>query len=252
MITKMVEYEKFYNRLGLTEHPLGFFYSNEEPAPGVKPREKGHACMIGLLRQARQQGETVYFDEQHFGCEGGAYYLGFRPIPRPKIEYFLSCGIPGEMDGERYIKTPEIAREYFASMKPRQAPAKYAIFKSLTKFAEKEKPEVIIFFASPDVLSGLVVLTGYATESREAIRLPFSSGCGSIVTHPLKEAEKEKPQAILGMFDVSARPFVEENVLTLAMPTKLFLELLNNQEESFLITNSWKKVKERITRSKSS
>ncbi len=249
MIAKMAEYEKLYDRLGLSEHPLGFFYSNEEPA-GVKPNKKGHICMIGLLRQARKKGETIYFDEEHFGCEGGAYYLGFRPLPRPKIEYFLSCGIPGEMEGERYIKTPEIAREYFASMKPRPAPAKYAIFKSLTKFTEKEEPEVIIFFASPDVLSGLVVLTGYATESREAIRLPFSSGCGSIVTHPLKEAEKEKPQAILGMFDVSARPFVEENILTLAMPTKLFLVLLKNQEESFLITNSWQKVRERITKSK--
>lgn len=250
MITKMAEYHKFYERLGLSEHPLGFFYNNEEPKYGVKPKEKGHICMIGLLRQARHHGETVYFDEQNFGCEGGAYYLGFRPTPRPKIEYFLSCGIPGEMEGERYIKTPEIAREYFASLRPRKAPAKYAIFKSLANFTEKEEPEVIIFFASPDMLSGLVVLTGYATESREAICLPFSSGCGSIVTHPLQEAEKEKPRAVLGMFDVSARPFVEENVLTLAMPTKLFLELLNNQEESFLITNSWQRVRERIKKNR--
>lgn len=27
---------------------------------------------------------------------------------RPKFEYFLSCGIPGEMEGERYIRTPEM------------------------------------------------------------------------------------------------------------------------------------------------
>lgn len=248
MIKQLPQYEKFYERLGLTEHPLGFFYSNDQPAQGITPKEKGHTCLIGLLRQARHKGETVYFDENHFGCEGGAYYLGFRPTPRPKIEYFLSCGLPGEMEGERYIKTPEIAREYFATTSPRKAPAQYAIFKSLDKLDAKEEPEVIIFFASPDVLSGLVVLTGFATERREAIRLPFSSGCGTIVTHPLKEAEREKPHAILGMFDVSARPFVEENVLTLAMPTKLFWELLNNQEESFLITNSWKKVRERISK----
>ena len=91
-----------------------------------------------------------------------------------------------------------------------------------------------------------MVLTGYATERGDAIRLPFSSGCGSILTHPMKEGEKENPQAILGMFDVSARPFVEPYILTLAMPTKLFLTLLANQDESFLITKSWELVRKRI------
>jgi uncharacterized protein (DUF169 family) len=246
MKVDMKEYEKFYERLGLSEHPLGVFYSDEEPGQGIRPKGGGHECMIALLKRARHHGETVYFDETHIGCAGGAYYMGFRPMSMPKIEYFLSCGIPGEMEGERYIKTPELAREYFASTKPRIAPAKYGIFRALDKLAPSEEPEVIIFFAPPDVLSGLVVLTGYASERADAVRLPFSSGCGSIVTHPLKEGEKENPQAILGMFDVSARPFVEPNILTLAMPTKLLLTLLNNQDESFLITNSWKKVRERI------
>ena len=139
------EYGKFFERLGLKEHPLGVFYSDEEPGNGIQPKEKGHACMIGLLNRARHHGETVYFDENHLGCEGGAYYLGFRSIPRPKIEYFLSCGIPGEMEGERYIKTPEIAREYFASTKPRKAPARYAIFKPLDKLALRKNPRSSFF-----------------------------------------------------------------------------------------------------------
>jgi len=242
------KYEKFYERLGLKEHPLGVFYNDEEPERGIRPKGGGRECMIALLKRARHQGDTVYFDENHIGCAGGAYYMGFRAMSMPKIEYFLSCGVPGEMEGERYIKTPEIAREYFASTKPRKAPAKFGIFKSLDKLAPHEEPEVIIFFAHPDMLSGLFTLTNYATERGEAIRVPFSSGCGSIVTHPLKEAEKENPQAILGMFDVSARPFVEPNILTFAMPTKLFLTLLENQDESFLITESWKKVRERIAK----
>jgi hypothetical protein len=150
------------------------------------------------------------------------------------------------MEGERYIKTPQLAKEYFAAAKPRRAPAKFCIFKPLPAFQAGEKPEVVVFFAPPDILSGLFTLTNYAAERTEAVRIPFSSGCGSILTHPLKEAEKEKPQAILGMFDVSARPFVEPDLLTLAMPTKLFLTLLDNLDESFLITASWRKVKERI------
>jgi uncharacterized protein (DUF169 family) len=240
------EYRKFYDRLGLKEHPLAAFYSNEKPKEGLSPKEMGHVCMFALLKRARQQGDAVYFDTDHVGCFGGGYYMGFQPTPRPKIEYFLSCGIPGEMEGERYIKRPETAREYFASVRPRRASAKYCIFKPLDKLKATEEPEVVVFFASPDLLSGLFTLTNYATERMDAVRIPFSSGCGAILTHPLKEAEKENPQAILGLFDVSARPFVEPNILTLAMPTKLFFSLLDNQDESFLITKSWEVVRKRI------
>jgi uncharacterized protein (DUF169 family) len=244
------KYQKFHDRLGLKEHPLAVFYSNDKPGAGLSPKEKGHVCMFALLKRARQKGETVYFDTEHVGCFGGGYYMGFQATPMPNIEYFLSCGIPGAMEGERYIKTPEIAREYFASAQPRKAPAKYCVFKPLDQLTNAEEPEVVIFFATPDVLSGLFTLTNYAAERMDAVRIPFSSGCGAILTHPLKEAEKKNPQAILGLFDVSARPFVEPNILTLAMPTKLFLSLLENQDESFLITKSWETVRERIEKQK--
>ena len=240
------KYQKFHDRLGLKEHPLVAFYSNHKPGEGLSPKEKGHLCMFALLKRARQQGETVYFDAEHVGCFGGGYYMGFQATPMPKIEYFLSCGIPGEMEGERYIKRPETAKEYFASVQPRKALGKYCVFKPFDKVSAPEEPEVIIFFASPDALAGLFTLTNYAAERFDAVRIPFSSGCGAILAHPLKEAEKKNPQAILGLFDVSARPFVEREILTLAMPTKLFLSLLDNQEESFLITKSWETVRKRI------
>jgi len=240
------KYQKFHGRLGLKEPPLTVFYSNDRPAAGLSPKEKGHVCMFALLKRAREKGKTVYFDAEHVGCFGGGYYMGFQDTPMPNIEYFLSCGIPGEMEGERYIKTPEIARKYFASVQPRKSAARYCLFKRLDRLAAAEEPEVVIFFASPDVLSGLFTLTNYATERMDAVRIPFSSGCGAILTHPLKEAEKNNPRAILGLFDVSARPFVEPHLLTLAMPAKLFLSLLDNQDESFLITQSWETMRERI------
>lgn len=244
------KYEKFIARLGLTEQPLGIFYSDQKPAEGITLQGRGHVCIFALLNRARQLGQTAYFDENHTGCDGGAYYLGFRPSPRPKIEYFLSCGIPGEMEGERYVKTPELARKYFSSTQPRVAAGKFCLFKPLNKMAEREEPEVVVFFVPPDVLSGLFTLTNYAAERQDAVQIPFSSGCGAILTHPLKEAEKEDPRAILGLFDVSTRPFVEPNILTLAMPTRLFLSLLENQDESFLITESWKRVRARIEKLK--
>jgi uncharacterized protein (DUF169 family) len=202
--------------------------------------------MIGYLQRTRQNGETVYFDKEHFGCPGGAYYMGFVESPRPNLEYFLSCGIPGQMEGERYVKTPELAREFIAKRKPSLAPAAYCVFKPIEKFQKEEKPQVVIFFTSPDILSGLFTLTNYALERVDGVYAPFGSGCSTLLTYPLKEASKEQPQAILGMFDVSARPMVERDILTLAMPYSIFLKLLENVSGSFLETASWKKVRERL------
>jgi len=89
-------------------------------------------------------------------------------------------------------------------------------------------------------------LTNYALERTDAVYAPFGSGCGTILTYPLKEAGKEQPRAILGMFDVSARPMIERDVLTLSMPYIVFLKLLENVSDSFLQTESWKKVLHRI------
>jgi uncharacterized protein (DUF169 family) len=237
--------KQFQETLGLKESPLGIYYTNEKPE-GVAPKEGITGCMIGLLQNARKKGKTVYFDKAHFGCPGGAYYMGFFDSPRPNIEYFLSCGIPGEMEGERYIKTPERAREYFAKMIPRRAPATYCVFKPIEQFQGGGEPEVVTFFAPPDILSGLFTLTNYALERTDAVYAPFGSGCGTLLTYPLKEAVKEQPRATLGMFDVSARPMVEKDFLTLSMPYSIFLKLLENVSGSFLQTESWRKVFQRI------
>jgi uncharacterized protein (DUF169 family) len=239
-------WKQFQETLGLKESPLGIYYTNNKPE-GVTPKEGIQGCMISLLQNGRKKGKTVYFDKSHFGCPGGAYYMGFLETPRLNIEYFLSCGIPGQVEGERYIKTPELAREYFGKMTPRSAPATYCVFKPIEQFLQDiVKPEVVVFFAPPDILSGLFTLTNYTLERTDAVFTPFGSGCGTILTYPLKEAEKDQPRAVLGMFDVSARPMVEKDAFTLAMPYSVFLKILENVSGSFLQTESWKKVLQRI------
>jgi len=239
-------WKKFRETLGLKESPLGVYYTNDKPE-GFTPKPGIQTCMIAYLQRARRDGETVYFDKEHFGCPGGAYYMGFVESPRPNLEYFLSCGIPGQMEGERYVKTPELAREFIAKRKPSLAPASTCVFKPIEKFQKEEKPQVVIFFSPPDILSGLFTLTNYALERVDGVYAPFGSGCSTLLTTPLKEAAKEKPQAILGLFDVSARLTVERDILTLAMPASVFLKLLENVSGSFLETESWKKVRQRIS-----
>jgi len=50
------------------------------------------------------------------------------------------------------------------------------------------------------------------------------------------------------MFDVSARPFVPTDTLTFSVPMNKFVRMIENMEESFLITDSWSKVRKRINR----
>ncbi len=40
----------------------------------------------------------------------------------PDFEYFLSCGIPGKLEGERYKKSPEMVKEYLKHTPATKAP----------------------------------------------------------------------------------------------------------------------------------
>ena len=75
---------------------------------------------------------------------------------------------------------------------------------------------------------------------------PFSSGYASIVQNPCLEKNSDSPKGIIGMFDVSARPYVSSDELTFAAPMNKFERMVGNMEESFLITESWKNVQKRI------
>jgi hypothetical protein len=48
------------------------------------------------------------------------------------------------------------------------------------------------------------------------------------------------------MFDISARPFVDKYELSFSVPMKKLETMVNNMDESFLITGSWGKIKKRI------
>jgi hypothetical protein len=127
------------------------------------------------------------------------------------------------------------------------APAKYIVFKRWDALRKVDDPAAVIFFAPADVLSGLFTLANY-DELEPAVYSPFSAGCGSIVQYPYLERQASRPRAILGMFDVSARPFVPENTLSFAIPMNKFTRMMDNMDESFLQTGSWEKVKSRLGR----
>ena len=237
-------WEKYFDGADL---PITFYYTDREERDRIveKP-ENAHQCIIGVLNRVRN-GEALAFGADSFGCSGAKRYLGFaKEVLMSNFEYFLSCGIEGELEGERYKKTPELVRQIVAKSPDCTAPGKYVVFKRWDKLDAEDDPEVVIFFSSPDVLSGLYTLTGFDEVDRDAVIAPFAAGCGAIVLYPYLEIKRDRPRGVLGMFDVSARPYVRRNTLSFSVPINKFASMVADMEESFLITPSWAKVKKRI------
>jgi hypothetical protein len=237
--------EKWTRYFAGAELPIGFYYSDTPDRRNRARISRGHRCIIGDLAKVRM-GRPLCFDAGTIGCFGGKRYLGFESALAPDFEYFLSCGIPGKLEGERYKKSPDLVKEHLRHQKPWKAPGDYIHFKRFDMMGEEDQPLVIIFFACPDVLSGLFTLANFDQADPCGVFAPFGAGCATIVDYPCQELQSPEPRPVLGMFDVSARPYVPSNVLSFSVPWPKFVRMVDNMEESFLITGSWNNVRRRI------
>lgn len=227
------------------ELPVVFYYTDEKGHGEAASKPTGHRCIICDLAKVRN-GKTVCFELDSIGCGGGQRYLGFTQELRPQFEYFLSCGIPGQLEGERYKKSPELVNELLKHQSTFDAPGRYIVFKRWDLLEERDDPVAAVFFATPDVLSGLFTLANFDIPHPHGVIAPMCAGCASIVYSPYQEGLSQEPRAVLGMFDVSARPCVPSRVLTFAVPWARLVSMVRNMDESFLITGSWEEVRARI------
>jgi hypothetical protein len=97
-----------------------------------------------------------------------------------------------------------------------------------------------------DELSALVVLANYGRGDNENVIIPFAAGCQTIDIYPYREAKSERPRAVVGLTDLSARVCVRkqlgDNLLNFAMPFALFKEMEANVEGSFLQRHTWQEL----------
>ncbi len=240
-------WKKYFND---AELPITFYYTDEEGHAGLVKPNLAHRCVIRDLARVRK-GNSFCCNADSIGCFGGKRYLGFAEKPTPEFEdffaSFLSCGIPGKLQGERYKKSPELVKEGLKYWPVFKAPARFIVFKRWDVLEELDNPEVVIFFAQPDVLAGVFTLTNFDEADPNGVFAPFCAGCASIVQYPYLEGKSQRPRGVIGMFDISARPFIPRDVLTFSAPMKKFVRMIDNMEESFLITGSWKKVQKRMS-----
>ena len=259
----------FLETLGLDEEPLGMFYTDQQPEKGFSPKAgllpsaeaeargavdwgalfTDFSCVIGNIWRARKQKTAAFFSREQFGCLGGAFYLGYLKPQLNFIAHYVSSGIPNQVEGEHYLESAEVTRNFFESLDPRLAPARFCVFKPLSQFVEPERPELVVFFGRGETLCGLNQLATFVTNDFEAVQSPFGAGCSNIVTWPLRYLSQGKLKAVLGGWDPSDRKFFKPDELSFSVPWEMFRRMAERWPESFLTTKTWAIVQKKIARS---
>lgn len=229
--------------IGKLPPPVAVYYTDERLEGAFEWNCKGeHFCHIGRMAAVRA-GKPMVIDSKNPGCMGAARFLGWNPVTMPGFEYFLSHNDEGK--GERFKKTPELARSFMVNFDFVPASGAYCVFQRLEDVPDEITPEVIIFFGEADHISGLHLLANYGRSGKDAVITPFTSGCGSMVAEPRAQMSNPEPKAVLGLFDPAARPKEDKKYLTLSVPYKMFIEMVENIPESFLEIEPWISIKNR-------
>lgn len=237
----IVLWKKYF---GTSELPLAGYYSPTDRGVKVVAKPSGHSCLIAQLMVARK-GQALCFHPDSVNCGGGKYYLGFADRINERFACFLSNGEDGGFC-ERYKQSPVLV-ERMLEMIPRLPVAgENLIFKRWDKLEEEDDPQFVIFFATPDTLSGLFTLACFDSNDPDAVITPFGAGCTSIIYYPYREYLEKGKRAIIGLFDPSARKCIKSDILSFALPIDRFWEIMNEMEESFLITPTWAFIQKRL------
>ena len=259
----------FLATLGLDEEPMGLFYTDVRPIDGFSPkpmdlptREKekrneinwqavfsDFSCVMQHIRLARSKKKAAYFSAEQFGCAGAAFWLGFTKPQTETIINYVSTGIPGWTEGERYCTSPDELRRVFEEVDPAPPEKQYCVVKPLSLFREDESPKLVVFFTRPEPLCGLHQLAFYVTNDPDVVASPWSAGCGSIAIWPLRYLARGENRAVIGGWDPSARKYFKPDELSFTVPLQMFASMVEQYQNSFLKAEEWPIVKKRIARS---
>lgn len=213
--------------------PVAFGYSDKA---ATEVRKIPH-CMVGAIRKVCD-GEPLTLSAGNVLCGGGGLYTAFAPMP-DRVPVFVS-------ETEHYKQSKEQVEEYIARLSIRLSEKPYLNFVRMDHIDNLDEVEGILFFATPDVLSGLCSWAFYDNNDDDAVCTRFASGCCSIVAFAVKENAEGGRRCFIGMLDPSARPLVPKDELTFTIPAGRFKEMMNTMERSALFQKAYSIVRKRI------
>ena len=214
--------------------PLLFGYSDT----AVADTAKIGGCFVKGLQAARE-GMPVALSAEVIGCGGGKLYTGFSDMPE-RVPNFVSLT-------EKYKRTPEMVTDYVKRLEMPRATKPYLNFVRMDQAESFEEFEGVMFYATPDVLSGLCGWAFYDTNEPDAVVARFGSGCSTVVSMTVVENSQGGHRCFMGLFDPSVRPWVGKDELSFTIPMSRFTEMMDTMHECFLFgSHAWEKVKSRL------
>jgi uncharacterized protein (DUF169 family) len=267
---------KIADAIGLQNNPVAIVWADTAPEGAAEFKAGRWGCVMSMIASVAAKGRAAVFSRETYGCWGGGVGLGFgncyEAFPGG-IEGF--CGFLGDGNdkteagkqigngiaqsgakqlaedfllGERYVKTAETTKRFMDWLPMRDIPAKYVVVKPLNAVdPEKDKVQNVTFFVEPDALSALAILANYSEPEEENVRMAgAAAGCQAIGVLSFNEAERERPRAIVGLTDISARKNTRaalgKHVLSFTVPWEMFLRMEGEVENSFLQRETWRSL----------
>ena len=173
------------------------------------------------------------------GCGGGKLYTGFANMPE-YVPNFVSLK-------EKYKLTPEMVADYIDGLELKKTSKRYLNFQRIDKMESLEWVEGVLFYANPDMLSGLCGWAFYDNNHNDAVVARFGSGCSTVVSMTVAENARQGHQCFIGLLDPSVRPWVGENELSFTIPMSRFTEMMKTMRQCFLFdAPAWQRLKARM------
>lgn len=264
--------------IGLETEPVALAWADSTPAGAIRFKPGRWGCVMSLMASAAR-GRVAAFDRQTFGCWGGGVGLGFgnryESFPgglecfcgflangnehsetgRAIAEQMRLSGGERIVDdflyGERYVKDRESTRRFLEALPMRDIPAPFVVFKPLSGVdAKHEDVKSVTFFVDPDRLSALVVLANYDRPAVENVAVIWAAACQVVGIQAYAELDRDRPRALVGMTDISARKNVRaslgQHVMSFTAPWPLFLRMEKNVDGSFLQRETWNSLRKSV------
>jgi hypothetical protein len=137
--------------------------------------------------------------------------------------------------------------DYIDGLGMKRTDKAYLNFVRIDKAESFDDYEGILFYATPDMLSGLCGWAFFDRNEPDAVVARFGSGCSTVVSMTVVENARQGYRCFLGLLDPSVRPYVKANELGFTIPMSRFTKMMETMRQCFLFdSHAWKKMKERL------
>lgn len=209
---------------------MGWYFSSVAPENSIQLPADGWICMFSFLNDVAN-GSHLCFSEGAVGCAGASCYLGFSQ-PNKMAGSFLASK-------EKYKQNSVYGIEFYKQIEADKPRDKYLVFANIEHIENGVCIEVVNYWISPLVLSGLVTLSNFDSSKNDNVAIPFSSGCQGMWTIPYKERDKQHPKATVGALDPSMRKYIPSDTLLFSVPANRFFNLAITVRKSFARETNW-------------